>query len=313
MMKERYAREIMSSFPYPVASSFVRLRTDECLDPGPLRLKYILATAEAIARFCGIIALCECREYIERTGSVPPKSLGNDFSRMFQRPSWGSWMHFAREGLKWLKAEDEKLCCAEITDFYLDSKGKESEAVQALGKLLTFRNQLSHDKIKAMHPHHFSELCDQTYPLLEAVLEAMDFLLDYELVFISQIEVHKRRKHEADFLHRLKVINGHSDDFHGGRDHRTSFMESGNMVLRNIDTAEYLNLDPLLVYEDAAGKAPDIFFYNGMKKPQSAEYAACKHGGGFGSADSAAVNDIAEELEALLSHFGLSREIEHVA
>lgn len=58
-MKERYAREIISNFPYPIASYFVRLRTDECLDPGPLRLKYILATAETIGRFLGMITLCQ--------------------------------------------------------------------------------------------------------------------------------------------------------------------------------------------------------------------------------------------------------------
>jgi hypothetical protein len=34
-MKERYARDITSHFPYPIAAPFARLRTDECLDPGP--------------------------------------------------------------------------------------------------------------------------------------------------------------------------------------------------------------------------------------------------------------------------------------
>jgi len=312
-MKERTAREIMSNYPYPVASSFVRLRTDECLDPGPLRLKYILATAEAVARFFGIITLCECREYIERTNTTSPKSLGNDFAQMFRRPSWGSWMHISREGLKWLRSEEETLCCTELTGFYLDDKGKESESIQALGKLLTVRNQLSHDKIKAMLPHHFSELCEQTGPLLDEVLEAMAFLLDYELTYISQIEVQKRRKHEANFLHRLKVINGHSDDFHGGRNQLHTYMDSSSMVLRNIDSSEYLNIDPLLIYEDAAGKAPDIFFYNGMKKPESAEYAACKHGGGFNSADAVHCADIAEELAAFLGYFSGSEGTADVA
>ena len=37
-MKDRYAREIINGFPYPIAAMFVKLRTDECLDPGPNRL-----------------------------------------------------------------------------------------------------------------------------------------------------------------------------------------------------------------------------------------------------------------------------------
>ncbi len=34
-MKDRYTREIINGFPYPIAAMFVKLRTDECLDPGP--------------------------------------------------------------------------------------------------------------------------------------------------------------------------------------------------------------------------------------------------------------------------------------
>lgn len=90
IMKERYIREIIEGFPYPIAAVFVRLRTDECLDPGSLRLKYILATAEAIARFLGVVALVECRDYLEERGGTPSLTLSVDFVARFRRITWGN-------------------------------------------------------------------------------------------------------------------------------------------------------------------------------------------------------------------------------
>jgi len=64
-MKERYIRNIISGFPYPIVTFFIKLRTDECLDPGSLRLKYILKTGESIVRFLGCAVFCECRDFLE--------------------------------------------------------------------------------------------------------------------------------------------------------------------------------------------------------------------------------------------------------
>ncbi len=60
----------------------------------------------------------------------------------------------------------------------------------------------------------------------------------------------------------------------------------------------------LLVYEAAAGKAPDLFFYNGMKSPERADYTAWKHGGTFEGGASERAAYLAEELTNLLTLFG---------
>jgi hypothetical protein len=71
----------------------------------------------------------------------------------------------------------------------------------------------------------------------------------------------------------------------------------------NVESRRHLNLDPLLIYESSAGKAPDLFFYNGLKKPDVAEYAACNHGGHFLSLESERAAELSEELENLVVLF----------
>lgn len=151
-MKDRYIREIVHGFPYPIASTFVKLRTDECMDPGANRLKYLLATGEAVARFLGVVNLCQAREYGESAGKSPPKPLQADFAVRFKRISWGTWLHLARESLRWLlAAEQASLFVPEMGEFFFDPVPRDSAAIGALGRLLNLRNGLSHDRIKAMH------------------------------------------------------------------------------------------------------------------------------------------------------------------
>ncbi|HRF12006.1 MAG: hypothetical protein AW09_002670 [Candidatus Accumulibacter phosphatis] len=304
-MKDRYAREVINGFPYPVAAMFVRLRTDECLDPGPNRLRYLLSTGEAITRFLGVVNLCQARSFAESTGHVPPHALCADFRLRFERIAWGTWLHLARESLRWLLTEPQAtVLIPEMGRFFFDPPPADSRAVKALGELLTLRNGLSHDKIKVMHAHEFQDLCGRAQEHLETVLEALEFLLDYELTFISEIDVEKRRRHEPVFRHRLMKLIGNSGDFEGDRNKQTFPLDSHAVILSHRESGRHLNLDPLLVYEAKAGKAPDIFFYNGMRSPDQAEYAACKHGGNFRGGDSERAANLAEELSILLQMFG---------
>jgi len=303
-MKDRYAREIINGFPYPIAAIFVKLRTDECLDPGPNRLRYLLSTGEGITRFLGVVNLCQARDFAESSQRTSPRSLQADFKLRFERIAWGTWLHLARESLRWLLAEQATLLMPEMGSFFFDPPSTDSAAVKALGELLTLRNGLSHDKIKAMHVHEFQELCGRAQAHLDTVLEALEFLLDYELTFISEIDVFKYRRHDPHFRHRFKKLIGNSDDFEGDRSEQTFPLDSHAVILRHRDSGRSLNLDPLLVYEAAAGKAPDLFFYNGMKSPERADYTACKHGGSFEASASERAAYLAEELTVLLTVFG---------
>ena len=302
-MKSRYVNEILHSFPYPISSRFIKLETDECLDPGPLRLQYIWLSSEAICRFLGVIVLCECRELAENRPELVT-SFPRNLLKQFKRPSWGIWINIIREGLKYLHQHQATLLMPELYGFYFDQQQKPTAAASALDHVLTVRNAYNHDKLKALHSHQFAKLCEQSYPLLTTALEALHFLLDYELVFISQINVDKGRKQPSSYHHHIKKISGESDEFKGARDRLDFNMDTQSALLLNPDNKQYLNLDPLLVYEAEAGKAPDVFFYNGMKNPNNASYIACKHGEFFNSNDAARANILSTELQQLLDLFG---------
>jgi hypothetical protein len=307
-MKERYIREILASFPYPIVAFFSKLRTDECIDPGPLRLKYILSTGESVTRFLGAVIVCECREYLEHRMEPAPSALSSDFPQRFKRPAWGNWMHFSREGLRWLMNRNVSLTVPEISGFCFSESGGETVAVQALGKMLSIRNGLNHEKIQAFRPADYRDLCEETFSLLETVLDALAFLLDYELVFINHIEVQKHRRTPPMFLHRLSVLMGNSDAFPGERKQLNEYMDTHSIFLLNTEERRHLNLVPLLVYESAAGKAPDIFFFNGFDKSEAVEYSACNHGGSFVSSDSDQSEEIRSEVENIISLISSERK-----
>ncbi|MBI5488600.1 MAG: hypothetical protein HY905_14800 [Deltaproteobacteria bacterium] len=296
-LDESYARRIITDFPYPVAKQFTKLRTDECLDPGPLRLKYILATAEALGRFVGALVLCECRELLEKQPAEVPAGLSSQFRRELARPSWGFWTRVTREGSKLLRAAGGASLVRGLDELWLDPKGGPTEVARALDELLAVRNGLSHDRIKAMLPGEFRTLCDRTFPLLCVALERAGLLFGFELAFVSAIAVEKRRRGEPDFVHRFKRISGVSDDFQGAREKLHFPLESAAIILKRRDGPGHLSLEPFYVYEDQAGEAPDIFFLNGVRDNGEIEYAACHRGGRFQSGASARGAELAEEIQ----------------
>lgn len=302
MMQRRYIKRITHEFPYPIVTHFIKLRTDECLEAGSLRLEYLLKTSEAITRYLGIIVISECRELAEQH----PEWICDfplPLAQQIKRPAWGTWLGFIREGLRWLQQHNAALLMPELHDFYFTGKLKPTPAAKAMEQALVLRNALSHHKIEAMLQHEFVALCDEIYALLTTVLEALEFLVDYPLSFVNQIEVQKNRTQDANFYHRFKSIMGESEEFYGERDNLDFYMDTKATVLLNPDSKKFLNLDPLLVYEEAAGKAKDVFFYNGMSSPTTAHYIACKHGKAFKSSDSIRGELLTQELQQLLVLF----------
>jgi hypothetical protein len=305
-VNEDYYSKIIYSFPYPIVSFFIQLRTDECLDFGPLRLRYILSTAEAICRFLGIVSVCECREYLENHKVQPPKSMSKDFQRYFSRPTWGGWLEFTRRGQRWLKECNAELTLTELPNSFVTENPPKSIAALGLDELSKIRNGLSHEQIKAMNKYDFKQLCMKTFPLLEQILESLEFLLKYDLSLVNQIEVNKPRKNPPMFLHKLSKLIGGSDTFQGDRKFFGNTMDSEVILLMNAETEKSLNLDPLLVFETSAGKAPDIFYYNGIeKKDDGPVYSGCKHGGMFISKGSERAQIIIEEFNNIIHLFTL--------
>jgi len=310
MTEDEFDR-VIDSYPYPIASIFSRLGTVECLDPGDRRLNCILDTAEAASRFLCALVLCLCRDQGETQSEAAP--LSPDFQKNLQRPSWGHWVDFSRDGLKWLaqRATPNPLA-GQLADFFFARIPKESPAILALGRLLTARNDIAHKRTPAHYAPQLEALCHQTYADLETLIKALGFFADYNLTFVDQINVWKRRRHEPDFRHRLVRIRADRSDFRAAEKTYGEPLETRTVIFRQGDTGPYLNLDPLLVYEHSSGDAPDLFFFNGMKNAQAIRYVACKRGGEFDSAKSARAADLAEEMQILLRVLSPAAERDYV-
>ena len=161
-------------------------------------------------------------------------------------------MQIAREGLKWLRSQELKPLCCDLTDFVLDRRDKPSVNFRALNQLLEMRNGLSHGRLRALHPYEFEQLCEQSLPALEQSLEGLDLLMDYELTFVSEIHVRKRRRHKATFHHRFKVFGGESDTFAGDRETWLRYCESQTIIFKDLESDIYLNLEPFPILSFAA-------------------------------------------------------------
>lgn len=310
-MTEDEFERVIDSYPYPIACIFSRLGTAECLDPDDRRLNCILDTAEAASRFLCALVLCLCRDQGESHGDAAP--LSPDFHKNLKSPSWGHWMEFSRDGLKWLiKRDVPDPLALQLADFFFKRiPDKESPAILALGRLLTARNDVAHKHKPAHYAPQLQALCQETYTDLETLIQALGFLADYNLSFVDQINVSKRRRHEPDFRHRLVRIRANRGDFRASDKIFGQPLETRTVIFRQGDSGPYLNLDPLLVYEHSSGAAPDLFFFNGMRNPRAIRYVACKRGGEFDSADSDRAADLAEEMQILLRVLAPAMEADH--
>ena len=269
-----------------------------------MRLVYLLITAEITARFLGIVALVECRKMLEENDDLPvPKSISGDFATRFKKSTFGNWIHFAREGLRWLRDQDSELVVPELRTLFYTENNKETTAKLSLDKLVKTRNNISHDKIRASTRSEFEELCGEIQKELITVLEEVSFLEDISLGYVSAIEVKKKRQEEPSFQHIIKKLSGASDEFEGDIPNFAAYRESDAVIMKYEDNHRYLNLDPLMVYEEKAGGAKDIFLFNGLTSPSRVEYSPCKQGKTFTSDKCSRASDIEKEIGHLLDLF----------
>ena len=279
-MQKCYERKIISSFPYPIATRFTRLRTRQCKNAGYARLDNIFGTAEVITRYLALIVIAECRAQLETHPELKDK-FPLPFAQQIKRPSWGQWVGFIREGLRWLHQQQVDLVMPELHDFWFNSTLKPTTNATALESLVSMRNEKTGHNFQGLRENEYEPLCADTWEKLSTVLESLGFLFDYELRFIDRIEVSNIRRHPTVFIHEYSTAIGGIDDFEACDERLDTFMETEATLLLNPNTRRYINLEPLMVYNKTAGKAPDVFFYSGMDKPDTAKYEACKHGGDF--------------------------------
>lgn len=285
------------ALPYPIAINYKRIGA--CPDANASRLMYILKTSEMIVRLLGIVALGDLRRSFAGS-KVPDGELRAEFKRRFASPSFGTWLWILRESIRTIDSSGKPLFLKALKAFCFDEKGKPSSTIRALDELLVLRNRFIHDKVAPdewLQPRQIPSACETGLPRLEQVLCDLLFLADFPIVVVTPIQVEKKRDSHPTYIKDTFVISGCSDQFDVEREASDQLCESGEVLLLDRESGQYVNLDPFVLYSNegedvraapdgsnvtVATNISDVFLYNGMSGKHCA-YLACNKGGELAS------------------------------
>ena len=311
-MQEKNTDEIIRQYPYPIAILY-RIASGLNLKEDPdKKLEYILQTAESAARLVGIIALAELIALKEKKNMEIHNSIKTDFKKNIRRPGFGIWMNFAREGLVFLQDTGAGIVIPELSDLFYENR-KESEFKIALDKLIKLRNAIAHHKVVLDTKDKQESAAAISLNYLHTALHRLEFLRQVSFGYIKSIEVNKKPRQNPEFLHKGKTLKG--DSIGKGINLSStlhSFKETDTVIIR-YDAENYLNLYPFYIYEESAGDAADVFYYNGTEGKRL-EYIGIDPGGKFFVENRQQEDrlDVDEEFDLLMSGKARAADRENV-
>lgn len=281
-MDQDLIETVKKYYPYPIVSSFRTILTSDDLKEKPRK---ILDCAESIARFLGFISIAEIRKNLEINNIQAPSSLRfieSDANKKFSKPSFGTWVEFAREGFNWAAKNNLDITISELKYFFKDEKGKETESKKSLDGLVTLRNGLNHGSISLESDSDYEDFIELSTEFLSDVISGLNFFEKVSFGYISIIEVEKKIREKAKFYYKGKNLKGENFDLPLSSElDYSDIKETKSVIMKLEDKDNYLNLYPLYVFEDKAGKTPDIFYYNGYSGNYKFDFSGCRLGGKF--------------------------------
>jgi len=284
--------EMVDPLPYPIAALLGRV-VAAAQDKPEVRCGLILDAATAVARFLGVLSLCECAEWRETAQAPAPR-----FFDASTPPTFARWIALGCDAQRWLLDQAADRRAPEAAEFFFDQDSP-APALLALEGLCELQRKLAAGELAPKHKRDYEALCDQAGELLEEVLRGLAFLEDYELLYVDEIQANRRRKTVPLFEHQVSRLHGAPTDFKGAPLELTDrFKDSQSVLLQRRDEERYLNLDPLLVHMEPLGKAQDFFFFDG-NTADAIRYAPCRHGEPF-ETDDPEFLDALHDFETLL-------------
>ena len=188
----------------------------------------------------------------------------------------------------------------ELEDYFVTDKGSEPEAQQAFNRIAAIRNQLSHPQL-SITDKMIEEFCKETEQLLETVLTGMDFITSYPFLYVDHISVRYRKWTNPSFFHTFSEVVGNSSEFNAYNKALSELVNTPAIIIIKENEAEFLNLDPLLIYSDEGeNKIPDIFMYIDWDPGKGCKYRPVWNGGAF---DLSGTEHEHETLSSLLKYF----------
>lgn len=279
-MDRQLIRRIENDYPYPVALEFRRLNTKEYLALDENRLRQILKISEAAIHLLSLISVVDLLENCTRSVVNIPYSFIREFPVMFTRTSFGKWISLTRECIKIFHLNKIQMFMNELSEYFIDEKGSESDSLKAFNILTSIRNKLSHPQFTLTNKI-IEDFCAETEKHLETILSKLEFLTYYSFLYVDHISVKYRKWDNPSFFHTFSEVIGNSSEFNAYNKILHEMVNTPAIIIvRDLEQKKYLNLDPLIVYSnEGENKIPDIFMYVDWEKGKSAKYKPVWNGG----------------------------------
>lgn len=281
MMDRQYNRRIENDYPYPIALEYRRLNTKEYLATDENRLRQILKISESVIHLLALISVVDLMENCNRSTVTVPEAYKKEFPLWFTRSTFGKWIALTRESIRTFQKNKVSMFIKELEPYFLTDKGSETKAQQAFNRFAAIRNQLAHPQL-TLTEKIIEDFCRETEELLETILTGLDFLMNYPFLYVDHISVRYRKWTNPSFFHTFSEVIGNSSEFNAYNKALSELVNTPAIIIIKEDEAEYLNLDPLLIYSDEGeNKIPDIFMYIDWDPARHCKYRPVWNGGSF--------------------------------
>ncbi len=299
-MDIRLKRKIANDYPYPITVDFMRLNTMEFKNPGGERLRKIIDVTEMVLQFLALISISDLVENVIKKEVVVPNEYRTSFRNNFTQSSMGKWVELLRETIKIFKSQNKVMFVEELADFFVKSASSETKVQQAFNRIVSIRNQINH-KSQHYNKADMIKLCEEADSHLELILKELDFIIDYQFLYINKVTVEYHRWSDPVYNIDMSYIVGSNpelfDSTSSDDDHR-NIMHTPAIVITKENTKQYLNLEPLIIYSDEGDmEITDIFMYMGWDKSRNKiTFKPVWKGGEFNLMNTQLSNHLAPEM-----------------
>ncbi len=303
-MNRRLVRTIENDYPYPIAAEFRILNTEEYLEPDPNRLKQLLRTVESTAHFFALISLVDLTEnYLKNDNIEIPETFTKEFENRMTRTSFGKWIALTRETVKIFKSNNIPMFIEEFADYFVKGTSSETEVQKAFNNVSTVRNKLAHLE-SVPSKKDIEDMCFDVEENLETILSQMDFIIDYPLLFVNNVNVHYLKWQSPKYIHAFSEIIGNTSKFRAYKKKLKDLVNTPAVILTKETEDNYLNLEPLIIYSDEGEKhIPDIFLYFDNDKRKGIKYKCVWVGGAYNLTGTSFETERKEAIEKIFNIF----------
>lgn len=313
-MDIRLKRRIANDYPYPITVEFMRLNTVEYKEHGKKRLDKILDVAETVLQFLALITISDLAEQTETKKIIINDDYRKRFRGNFIQTSFGKWAELLRETIKVFKSQNTELFITELSDYYFKNGSSPSKEQDAFNRIITIRNSISH-KTTQYNKSEFEKLSMEADSLLETILKGLDFLMDYQFLYVNKITVRYHRWTEPEYDIDMSYLVGSNPELFdiiedNNKPHK--IIHTPAIVITKDNANEYLNLEPFLIYSDEGElNILDIFMYVGWDKYKSnIKYRPVWKGGAFNLSQTSLNKVILKEMLRILELLATNEDYE---